>query len=467
MRAARVYRGLCWLPVAALLWGISAAAPLPSRTVYLLDIKGPIGPATSDYVTRGIAYAQNQAAQAVILRIDTPGGLDTSMRDIIRSILASRVPVLAYVAPSGARAASAGTYILYASHIAAMAPATNLGAATPIEVGTPGTPPAPTAPQRPADRNNPNGKGAAPSEQPSGDTLKHKMINDAVAYIRSLAQLRGRNQQWAEKAVREAASLSAEDALKEHVVDFMANDLSDLLVKANGRVVTVAGAKRTVTTAGATIEHLRPDWRSRLLASITDPNVAYILMLLGIYGLFFEFANPGFVLPGVAGAICLLLALFAFQVLSVNYVGLALMALGLSFMVAEAFVPSFGALGIGGIAAFVIGSIMLMNTDVHGFSISLALIAAVALVSLAFFMGVVTLAIRARARPVVSGREQLIGSLGIAMEDIQDRGPVEVHSEIWEAETDRPVHRGQRVRVVSMNGLTLSITPEGKENNPC
>ncbi|OIO67725.1 MAG: serine protease [Zetaproteobacteria bacterium CG12_big_fil_rev_8_21_14_0_65_55_1124] len=426
------------------------------NAVVQLEIRGAIGPGVADYVVRGIEQANAQSSQLILLRMDTPGGLDQSMRDIIRAILNSEAPVAAFVAPSGARAASAGTYILYAAHIAAMAPATNLGAATPVQIGgMPGAPqpPSPNKSENPLPEKNGD----------SGDAMQHKMVNDASAYIRSLAELRGRNADWAEQAVREAASLSADQALKEHVIDLVADDTADLLSQIDGRVVVTAAGQRTLHLDGADVSDVQPDWRDRLLAVITDPNVAYILMLLGIYGLFFELANPGFVLPGVIGGICLLLALFAFQALSVNFAGLALLLLGIAFMIAEAFVPSFGALGLGGMLAFIFGSLMLMDGSGPGHAISLALILGVALSSAIFFILIIGMALKARRRPIVSGSEEMIGASGLATEDFSEQGNVLVHGESWQATSARPLLKGQHIRVVSRDGLTLTV--EAKDSD--
>jgi len=440
-------------------WPLIAAA-VDGRKVFVLDIDGAIGPATGDYIHRGLEEAQIRGAEAVILRMDTPGGLDTSMRDIIKEILASSVPVVTYVSPGGARAASAGTYILYASHIAAMAPATNLGAATPVQIGGVPMPSPPEQPAKPPSENEQaDKKGPGPKT-----AMEKKAINDAVAYIKGLAEMRGRNAEWAEAAVREAVSLPAHEALEQHVIDLVAADITGLLARIDGRVVDTQAGKRTLNTKGLTLERLEPDWRNRLLATITDPNIAYILMLLGVYGLFFELANPGFILPGVIGGICLLLALFAFQVLPVNYAGLGLMLLGLAFMVGEVFVPSFGALGIGGVIAFVIGSVILLDTGVAGYDISLPLIITVSLLTAMFFIFVVGAAIRLRRKKAVTGSEELIGSIGEAVKTFKSKGQVHIHGEIWQAKTDAPVKAGEHVRVTALDGLVLLVSPEPKED---
>jgi membrane-bound serine protease (ClpP class) len=379
------------------------------------------------------------------------------MRDIIKAITNSAVPVATYVNPSGARAASAGTYILYASHIAAMTPGTNLGAATPVSIGgLPGT----------DDSKKPKKPGEDQDQEPAASdnksAMRDKVVNDAVAYIRGLAELHGRNADWAEQAVRKAVSLPASDALKKGVIDIVATGMTDLLKQIDGREVMVQGNTRQLHTAGLILEEYSPDWRSRLLSVLTDPNVAYILLIIGIYGLIFEFANPGSIVPGTVGAICLLLALYAFQLLPVNYAGMGLLLLGVALMVGEAYQPSFGILGIGGIIAFVFGSIILMKTDVPGFGVDISVIITFTLTSALVFIFLIGMAIKARRRPVVSGAEQLIGSEAMVLADFEKTGPVAVHSETWQAMTDIPLKKNQIVRITGMDGLTLEVKPVKK-----
>ncbi len=394
----------------------------------LVPLEGAIGPASADFLRRSLERAARDKAPLLVIRMDTPGGLDTSMRQIIKDILASPVPVATYVAPGGSRAASAGTFILYASHYAAMAPGTNLGAASPVAIG-----------------------GGAQEKKDSGpDTMMKKVTNDAVAYIRGLAEMRGRNADWAEKAVREAVSLPAEQALKLKVIDIVAKDVPDLLAQ----LAKKKGLKLETTT----VREAEVDWRTRVLGVITNPSVAYIMILVGIYALIFEFMNPGLILPGVVGAICLLLALYAFHLLPVNYAGLALIGLGIAFMVAEAFLPSFGALGAGGLVAFVIGSMMLMDdVELSGFEIPYSLIGGVAAASAAFLFFVVGMAARNRRRPVVSGREYLIGASAVALEDFEAEGWARVQGETWRVRSRAPVRQGQALRVTAMQGLMLTV----------
>jgi membrane-bound serine protease (ClpP class) len=389
--------------------------------------------------------------------MDTPGGLDSAMRDIIKDILASPIPVATFVSPSGARAASAGTYILYASHVAAMSPATNLGAATPVPVMGPSGGDAPGKPGQEPGAEKRTEKGA-PAPVP-GDATGRKQVADAAAYIRGLAQLRGRNVEWAEKAVREAVSLPAEEAVRIKVIDLVAEDLPDLLRQVDGRRIAVPGGEVTLDTANAETVEIAPDWRNRFLATITNPSVAYILMLIGIYGLLLEFYNPGSLVPGVTGAVCLLLAMYAFQLLPVNYAGVALILVGIGFIVAELFVPSYGALGVGGTVAFVVGSVMLMDTDVPGFQIPWQIIAGVSAISVLLLIAIVAMALKARERPVVSGSEEMVGAIGEALADFDKSGWARVHSENWKVRTATPVRRGQKLRVSGVKGLELEVVP--------
>jgi len=449
------------------------------RTAFVLDVQGPIGPATRDFISRSLETAAERDAGLVIIRMDTPGGLDSSTRDIVMDILNSPVPVATYVAPGGARAASAGTYILYASHIAAMSPTTNVGAATPVAIigGLPSQ-----------DKESPAGKGAkkkhgeedgeavegedgdegetdeeAASAAP-GDTMMKKAVNDSVAYIRGLADRRGRNADWAERAVREADSITAERALELGVIDLIAVNIADLLEQADGRVVEVNDRELTLDTRGLVTERLEPDWRSELLAVITSPTIAYMLLLIGVYGLILEGYNPGALVPGVVGAISLLLALYAFQMLPVNYAGLGLIVLGVILMIAEVMSPSFGALGLGGIVAMVVGSIILIDTDVPGYEVSRSLIGSIAVVGSLGLMAIVWIAVRARQRPIVSGREELVGAGGVALESFTGSGHVYVHSERWNAVAEAPVQANQAVVVTGIDGLLLKVRPVSAES---
>ena len=444
-----------WTTALATALGLAAAVALaqPERTAVVLEIDDAIGPATSDYFQRGLAAAAERGAPVVILKLNTPGGLDSAMRDIIQATLASPVPVILWVAPNGARAASAGTYMLYASHVAAMAPATNLGAATPVALGG-GTP----APEPTANDEDPDAK----ADDAPKDASSQKAVNDAVAYIRGLAELRGRNADWAESAVRDAASLTARAALEAGVIDLIAEDLDELLAAADGREVQTVTGPVTLATAGLATTAIEPDWRNRLLAAITNPNVAYLLLIVGLYGLLLEGYNPGALVPGIVGAISLLLAAYALQMLPISYVGLALILLGIALIVAETFVPSFGALGLGGIVALTIGSIMLLDTDVPGFGISKSLIGAIAVVAGGTLFATLAFALKTRRNPVVTGRERMIGRSGVAVEDFDGTGRVRLDGELWNATSAVPVRTGQPVTVIAIDGLWLTVSPTGE-----
>jgi len=447
-----------WLAV-----GLLLVSPLSSRSAdtgapaeryaTLIELNGPIGPAMSRFVEHSLADAGSQGAAVVILEMDTPGGLDTSMRDIIKAILASPIPVVTYVAPSGARAASAGTYILYASHLAAMAPATNLGAATPISIG--GEPSAPPATPSPDTK-----KEKGPEAIPAGTAGERKAINDAVAYIRALAQLRGRNADWAEAAVRGAASLSADDALAQHVIEIVATDVPDLLQQLQGRKVKAADHELVLDTHGLVVRSVTPDWRTRMLLVLTHPTIAYGLLLIGIYGLLLEGYNPGAVLPGVVGALSLLLGLYGLQLLAINYAGLALMALGVGLIVTEFFMPAFGSLGVGGLAAFVIGSIILFDNHGSGLRVAMPLIVGIAVAGGLVIVTIGWLAARARRRPVSTGVETMIGAPVEAVSDCQDRCVVRYGGELWNARTASPLRAGQHARIVKVVELTLWVEPQ-------
>lgn len=430
----------------------------------VLTIDGAIGPAGADYIVTGIEEAKTRGAKAVIIQMDTPGGLDTSMRDIIRAILASPVPVLTYVSPSGARAASAGTYILYASHIAAMAPGTNLGAATPVSIGGGGLP-------LPGGGQPDKEPGKDPQDTPkeedgaaAGDPMKAKMVNDAVAYIRSLAEMRGRNGEWAEKAVREAASLSADAAFSKNVIDIKARSLTDLLDQAHGRTVRLGEREAVLDTQNLTPEPLDPDWRHEFLATITSPNVALILMMIGIYGIIFEFMNPGAIYPGTIGAICLFLALYAFAALPINIVGIGLILLGIALIGAEAVSPSFGALGIGGTIAVVLGATILFDTDAPGFTVSWHVLAGIAVTTLGFTYLAAHLAVTSFRRKAVTGAEEMIGASATVTDWDGDSGHVHTHGERWRARGPATLKTGDPVTIEALDGLTLEVAPAPSEN---
>lgn len=414
-----------------------------TKNAILLTIDGAIGPATADYIQKSIESLSKDTTSLIIIQIDTPGGLDESMRAIIKSILSSQIPVASFVFPSGARAASAGTYILYASHIAAMAPGTNLGAATPINIGGISTP----ASDQEKKPNKPT------------DTLEKKMKNDAIAYIHSLASMHNRNAQWAEKSVDEAASIPAEHALQLGVIDVIASDLTDLLQKIDQKTIRVLKNNETLQTSNLQIVEIKPDWRTQFLTVITNPSIAYILLIIGIYGLFFEFTHPGLIAPGVMGAIALLIGLYALQMLPISYVGLTLILMGIAFMITEAFLPSIGAFGIGGVFAFIVGSIMLMKTNAPGFEIPWTLIAITALLNIILFTFILTMILRARKRPIAIGKNILLDKTVEIIDDQNGMGWVKIEGELWQCRSDLPLQKGQKVRIVAIENLILIVKP--------
>jgi membrane-bound serine protease (ClpP class) len=444
-------RRFAWLGLAVCLLA-AGAARVHASEVWVVELDGAITPATANYFLRALDDARDANAAALVVRLDTPGGLDEAMRDMIKGILASPVPVVVYVAPNGSRAASAGTYLLYASHVAAMAPATNVGSSTPVSIGGSPFP-------SPADPAEPGGDGEDTAAPAGPSAMERKVVNDAVAYIRGLATLRGRNADWAEASVREAANLPAGDALARNVIDLVAADLDALLGALDGRTIAVEGATVTLDLADATIKTVVPGWRDELLAMITNPNVAYLLLMLGLYGLILEFYSPGLG-AGVAGVICLLLGAYALQMLPINYAGLALLLVGIALMVAEVVTPTIGVLGVGGVIAFVAGSIMLFDSELPGYRVSIPIIAATAAASAASCLIAVGSAMRARRLPVSTGREAMIGASAVALDDFTERGNVRAFSENWQARSARPVRRGDKLRVTGIEGLVLTVVRE-------
>ncbi len=410
-----------------------------TSTIIKLEIKGTIGPASSYYLKEGMSVALDNNAHMLLIELDTPGGLSKSMREMIQEITNSTIPVVIYVSPKGARAASAGTYLLYASHVAAMAPGTNLGAATPVNMM-----PTPKIP----DMNS-----SAPT------ALEKKLINDAMAYIKSLAELNDRNISWALDAVKEGKSISAKDALRYGVIDLIAEDSSELLTKLEGRTVTVSGKSVLLGTKGSVIKSFEADWKTKVLSIITNPNIAYILLLIAFYGIFFELMNPGGLFPGVIGVISGVIALYALNMLPFNYAGLLLIILGIAFMVAEVLIAGFGILGIGGVIAFAFGSFLLFDSDTLGSGVSIPLIIAFSLVSLGFFIFVLRFLLHSRSVKVKTGIDEMVGAVAEVLELTKEGYRVRCHGEIWYATSDSTLKVGQHVRVESLSGLVLQVNP--------
>ncbi|MEJ2068901.1 MAG: nodulation protein NfeD [Syntrophobacterales bacterium] len=412
-------------------WPAGDATLAASRPVYVLPAVGSINPGLAEFIVEGIHTAEKEKAAALVIQLDTPGGLGSSMRAINQAIINAKVPIIVYVSPKGARAASAGMFITMAANVAAMAPGTNIGAAHPVSVGL--------------------GK--------MDKVMGKKVVNDMVAYVRSLAKERGRNADWAEKAVRQSVSIDAQQAKKIKVVDLVADNLDDLLKEVNGRTVKVDKEKVTLHTEGAPIKTIEESLRVRILKHIADPNIAFILMLVGLAGLYFELANPGVVLPGVVGALCLLLAFYAFQTLPVNFIGLLLILLAFILFILEIYVTSYGLLSVGGIAALLLGSLMLFRGGGMGMDIAWSvLIPSVVIVSL-FFLVVAGLVVRSQMRRSVSGETGLVGERGVAYTDLDPEGRIFIHGEYWQAVSEEPVAAGETVEVVKVINLKLQVRP--------
>ncbi len=493
-------RGLGLKAAFILAVGLAATVVAPAAeragagSVWVVELDGAVGPASTDLVIRTIEDAGEAGAEALVIRMDTPGGLDKSMRDLVKAILASAIPIITYVAPSGARAASAGTYIAYASHVAAMAPATNIGSSTPVSIAPQSPQPSRPLPFRPKSepdtepseqsegsaetdggageegKAKPGGSDVAESDEdetveprreetPATDAMTRKVVNDAVAYLQGLAELRGRNVEWAEKTVREGANLRASAALEQNVIDFIAPDLAALLEELDGRVVEIGEEERVLATADAELARIETDWRHELLSIITDPSIAYGLLIIGVYLLMLEFYNPGIFFPAVTGIICLLLGAYGLQMLPVNYAGLALIAVGIGMLVLEVVTPTYGVLGVGGIIAFVVGSIILVDSDLPGYQLPIAIVAgfAVATGGAAFF--IVGAAVRARRRKVVTGVRGMIGGSALVVDDFRGECRVRAGGEIWRARSEVPLAKGTTVRIAAVDGLILRVEP--------
>lgn len=438
-----------------------SAGRVGAAEVRLVELNDAIGPASADFFMRSLEDADAAGAALVVIRLNTPGGLDAAMRDMIQAILASPVPVATWVAPSGARAASAGTYILYASHFALMAPATNVGSSTPVNIGGGSSPlPLPTTPEEPApgqDGDATEGSDGEQSVPAPGTAMERKVINDAVAYLHGLAELRGRNQEWAEQTVRAAANLTASDALEQNVIDFIAGNIDEVIAQIDGQATLINDREVTVDLGDPDVVLVEPDWRHQFLSVITNPNVAYILLMIGFYGIILEFYNPGMGVPGITGVICLLLGAYALQMLPINFIGLALLVVGVGLMIVEAMNPSFGVFGLGGVVAFVLGSIVLMDTELPAFQISLAIIAAFAVASAGIFMLTLSMLLRARKQKVVTGTESMIGGTAVAPHAFAGSGQVRAFGEIWRAESKEPVAEGDDLEILAVDGLTLKV----------
>ena len=445
--------------VTILIAAILAVVAVPAQAdtnVVVIEIKGGIGVATAEYVLSGIEHAETSGAELIIIEMDTPGGLMGPMRDIVQGVLNSSVPIATYVSPAGARAASAGTYILLASHIAAMNPTSHVGAATPVALGG-----GDATPAQPGEQSSDDDTDSALR---SVTAMERKTLNDAVSYIRSLAERYGRNEDWAEKAVRDADTLTAHEALEQNVIEFVADDRAELLRLIDGYEIEIDGKTVTLVTTAAVIEAYEPNWRIKILSTIANPEIVLLLGLIGLYGIMYEGWNPGAILPGVVGVICLLLAAYALQLLPVNYAGLVLIIVGIALMVAEAFAPSFGALGLGGVVAFAFGAIMMFDSDVPGFGISIKFVLGLAIVFALAIIWLISYLLRLRKRGAVSGRDSIIGGVGTALQNFTGEGKVWLEGESWSARSDVAVAKGQQVSVRQLDGLVLEVEPITESN---
>ena len=422
--------------------------------IHVLTVKGAIGPAFADYFIRSLAAANEKNATAVILQMDTPGGLDKAMRQMIQAISSSTVPVITYVTPTGARAASAGTYLLYASHVAAMAPGTNLGAATPVSIGGGMTPKSPT----PASENPNN---APPKQEKT--SMEKKVINDAIAYIKGLADLHGRNKEWAIKAVEDAESLPAKEALSLNVIDFIATDINDLLTQVNGAAIQLQGKETTLNLNDMELLFIDPDWKTKFLSIVTSPDIAYLLLIAGAYCIFLEFSNPGSIIPGVLGSLSLIFSFYGLNMLPVNYIGLLLIVFGIACIIGEAFVASFGALGILGSIIFFLGSSMLIDTGLEAFQVSFPIILSLTITNIIIFVFVFQYIIKSFKKNVITGKQELLEAEGIALESFDTKGFIRVRGERWQAISSTPIKKGDSVLIEKINGLLLTI--KQKETN--
>jgi len=414
---------------------------LSGKEIWILEYDGIINPIASKYVLSNLNKADTSKVECLIIKLDTPGGLMSSMRDIIKGFLNSDIPIVVYIYPRGAQAASAGVFITVAAHIAAMSPGTNVGAAHPVNLGG----------------------GGIFGEKPDSantKTMMEKVTNDAVAFIKSIAHERGRNEQWVEDAVRKSVSITETEALEKNVIDIIANDTEDLIARINGKKVKVKSSVKIIKTTNARIVERPIGWHFKILNTISDPNIAYLFLILGFYGLFFELSNPGSIFPGVLGAIFLILAFFSFQILPINYAGLALIAIGIILFILEVKITSYGLLTIGGIISMIIGSMMLINTQEAPkqlFSVSLQVIIPIVVITAILFILALSLALKTHKKKVSTGREGLIGSVGSAITDIDKEGMVLVHGEYWKAKSNIKINKGDKIKVIGIDQMVLKV----------